>query len=67
MSTAGAGTAGHFAGETFIAMAGIKPVVVHYIGDGQAIEAVVDNDSTTDYLLGFPHRGLTAGAVHLCR
>src|SRR6516225_4382909 len=30
MSTAGAGTAGHFAGEMFIAMAGIKPVVVHY-------------------------------------
>src|SRR5207253_967209 len=30
MSTAGAGTAGHFAGEMFIKMAGIKPVVVHY-------------------------------------
>ena len=28
MSTAGAGTAGHFAGEMFIAMAGIKPVVI---------------------------------------
>jgi tripartite-type tricarboxylate transporter receptor subunit TctC len=45
MSTAGAGTAGHFAGEMFIAMAGIKPVVVHYKGGGPAIEAVVDNDS----------------------
>src|SRR5712671_8196102 len=30
MSTAGAGTAGHFAGEMFIAQAGIKPEVVHY-------------------------------------
>jgi len=45
MSTAGAGTAGHFAGEIFIAMAGIKPVVVHYNGGGPAIEAVVNNDS----------------------
>jgi tripartite-type tricarboxylate transporter receptor subunit TctC len=45
MSTAGAGTAGHFAGEMFIAMAGIKPVVVHYNGGGPAIEAVVNNDS----------------------
>jgi tripartite-type tricarboxylate transporter receptor subunit TctC len=45
MSTAGAGTAGHFAGEMFIAMAGIKPVVVHYKGGGPAIDAVVDNDS----------------------
>jgi tripartite-type tricarboxylate transporter receptor subunit TctC len=45
MSTAGAGTAGHFAGEIFIAMAGIKPVVVHYPGGGPAIEAVVNNDS----------------------
>jgi tripartite-type tricarboxylate transporter receptor subunit TctC len=45
MSTAGAGTAGHFVGEMFIAMAGIKPVVVHYKGGGPAIEAVVDNDS----------------------
>src|SRR5216683_6722438 len=45
MSTAGAGTAGHFAGEMFIAMAGIKPVVVHYKGGGPAIEAVVNNDS----------------------
>jgi tripartite-type tricarboxylate transporter receptor subunit TctC len=45
MSTAGAGTAGHFAGEMFIAMAGIKPVVVHYNGGGPAIEAVVSNDS----------------------
>jgi tripartite-type tricarboxylate transporter receptor subunit TctC len=45
MSTAGAGTAGHFAGEMFIAMAGVKPVVVHYKGGGPAIEAVVTNDS----------------------
>ena len=45
MSTAGAGTAGHFAGEMFIAMAGIKPVVVHYNGGGPAIDAVVNNDS----------------------
>jgi tripartite-type tricarboxylate transporter receptor subunit TctC len=45
MSTAGAGTAGHFAGEVFIAMAGIKPMVVHYNGGGPAIEAVVNNDS----------------------
>ena len=45
MSTAGAGTAGHFAGEMFIAQAGIKPEVVHYKGGGPAIEAVVDNDS----------------------
>jgi tripartite-type tricarboxylate transporter receptor subunit TctC len=45
MSTAGAGTAGHFAGEMFIAAAGIKPVVVHYNGGGPAIEAVVNNDS----------------------
>jgi tripartite-type tricarboxylate transporter receptor subunit TctC len=45
MSTAGAGTAGHFSGEMFIAQAGIKPVVVHYNGGGPAIEAVVNNDS----------------------
>jgi tripartite-type tricarboxylate transporter receptor subunit TctC len=45
MSTAGAGTSGHFAGELFIARAGIKPVVVHYKGGGPAIEAVVNNDS----------------------
>src|SRR6267378_1861576 len=45
MSTAGAGTAGHFAGEMFIAQAGVKPVVVHYKGGGPAIEAVVNNDS----------------------
>src|SRR6267378_3408963 len=45
MSTAGAGTAGHFAGEMFIAQAGVKPVVVHYKGGGPAIDAVVDNDS----------------------
>jgi tripartite-type tricarboxylate transporter receptor subunit TctC len=45
MSTAGAGTTGHFAGELFIAMAGVKPIVVHYPGGGPAIEAVVTNDS----------------------
>ena len=45
MSTAGAGTAGHFAGEMFIAMAAIKPVVTHYNGGGPAIEAVVNGDS----------------------
>jgi tripartite-type tricarboxylate transporter receptor subunit TctC len=45
MSTAGAGTTGHFAGELFIAMAGVKPVVVHYPGGGPAIDAVVSNDS----------------------
>jgi tripartite-type tricarboxylate transporter receptor subunit TctC len=45
MSTAGAGTAGHFYGEMFIAMAGVKPVVVHYNGGGPAIDAVVNNDS----------------------
>jgi tripartite-type tricarboxylate transporter receptor subunit TctC len=45
MSTAGAGTTGHFAGEMFIAMAGVKPVVVHYPGGGSAIDAVVSNDS----------------------
>jgi tripartite-type tricarboxylate transporter receptor subunit TctC len=45
MSTAGAGTTGHFAGELFIAMAGVKPVVVHYPGGGPAIDAVVKNDA----------------------
>jgi tripartite-type tricarboxylate transporter receptor subunit TctC len=45
MSTAGAGTTGHFAGEMFIAMAGVKPVVVHYPGGGPAIAAVVSNDA----------------------
>jgi tripartite-type tricarboxylate transporter receptor subunit TctC len=47
MSTAGAGTAGHFAGEMFIAMAGIKAAVpvTHYNGGGPAIEAVVNNNS----------------------
>jgi tripartite-type tricarboxylate transporter receptor subunit TctC len=45
MSTAGAGTTGHFAGELFIAMTGVKPIVVHYPGGGPAIEAVVNNDS----------------------
>src|SRR6202007_2975324 len=42
----------------FIAMAGIKPVVVHYNGGGPAIEAVVDNDSqwTTAPIAGrMPH------------
>jgi tripartite-type tricarboxylate transporter receptor subunit TctC len=45
MSTAGAGTAGHFAGEMFIAIAGVKPEVVHYNGGGPAIEGVVNGDS----------------------
>ena len=45
MSTAGAGTAGHFAGEMFIAMAGVKPEVVHYNGGGPAIDGVVNGDS----------------------
>jgi tripartite-type tricarboxylate transporter receptor subunit TctC len=45
MSTAGAGTAGHFAGEMFIAMAGVKPEVVHYKGGGPAIEGVASGDS----------------------
>jgi tripartite-type tricarboxylate transporter receptor subunit TctC len=45
MSTAGAGTTGHFAGEMFIAMTGVKPIVVHYPGGGPAIDAVVSNDS----------------------
>lgn len=45
MSTAGAGTAGHFSGEMFIARAGIQPEVVHYNGGGPAIEAVVNNDA----------------------
>jgi tripartite-type tricarboxylate transporter receptor subunit TctC len=45
MSTAGAGTAGHFAGEIFLAMAGVKAEIVHYPGGGPAIEAVVNNDS----------------------
>lgn len=45
MSTAGAGTAGHFYGEMFIDMAGIKPEVVHYNGGGPAIDAVVSGDS----------------------
>jgi tripartite-type tricarboxylate transporter receptor subunit TctC len=45
MSTAGAGTAGHFAGEMFIAMAGVKSQVVHYKGGGPAIAAIVDGDA----------------------
>jgi tripartite-type tricarboxylate transporter receptor subunit TctC len=45
MSTAGAGTAGHFAGEMFIAMAKVKPEVVHYNGGGPAIDAVVNGDA----------------------
>jgi tripartite-type tricarboxylate transporter receptor subunit TctC len=45
MSTAGAGTAGHFAGEMFIAMAGVKSQVVHYDGGGPAIAAIVDGDA----------------------
>jgi tripartite-type tricarboxylate transporter receptor subunit TctC len=45
MSTAGAGTAGHFAGEMFIKMAKVEPEVVNYKGGGPAIEAVVSGDS----------------------
>jgi tripartite-type tricarboxylate transporter receptor subunit TctC len=45
MSTAGAGTSGHFAGELLIAQAGVQPEVVHYHGGGPAIEAVVNNDA----------------------
>lgn len=45
MSTAGAGTSGHFAGEMFIAMTGVKTAVVHYPGGGPAIDAVVNNNS----------------------
>jgi tripartite-type tricarboxylate transporter receptor subunit TctC len=45
MSTAGAGTAGHFSGEIFIAMTGVKAQVVHYPGGGPAIDAVVNNDA----------------------
>ena len=45
MATAGEGTAGHFAGEMLIALAGIKPAVTHYKGGGPAIEAVVNGDS----------------------
>src|SRR5258708_6549822 len=45
MSTAGAGTAGHFAGEMFIAMAGIKPIVVHYNGGGPQLQGVANKHS----------------------
>jgi tripartite-type tricarboxylate transporter receptor subunit TctC len=45
MATAGEGTAGHFAGEMLIAMAGIKPEVTHYKGGGPAIDAVVNGDA----------------------
>jgi len=45
MSTAGAGTAGHFAGELFLAMAGADSQVVHYNGGGPAITAVIDGDA----------------------
>jgi tripartite-type tricarboxylate transporter receptor subunit TctC len=47
MSTAGAGTAGHFAGELLIAMAGLQGMtqVVHYPGGGPAIDAVANGDA----------------------
>jgi tripartite-type tricarboxylate transporter receptor subunit TctC len=45
MSTAGKGTAGHFAGVLFNFMAKVDPVVVHYPGGGPAIDAVVNNDA----------------------
>ena len=60
MSTAGAGTAGHFAGEMFIAMAGVKPEVVHYNGGGPAIEGVVNGDFAMDR--GPDRRPAAAGA-----
>jgi tripartite-type tricarboxylate transporter receptor subunit TctC len=45
MSTAGAGTSGHFSGEMFIAMTGVKTAIVHYPGGGPAIDAVVNDDA----------------------
>ena len=45
MSTAGAGTAGHFAGVLFNAMTGVDAEVVHYKGGGPAITAVIDNEA----------------------
>src|SRR5579883_957497 len=45
MSTAGAGTAGHFAGMMFVKLAGVEPQVVNYKGGGPAIDAVVSGDS----------------------
>jgi len=45
MSTAGAGTSGHFSGEMFIAMTGVKTEGVHDPGGGPAIDAVVNNDA----------------------
>jgi tripartite-type tricarboxylate transporter receptor subunit TctC len=45
MSTAGYGTAGHFAGVMFLSMAGVHTVTVHYDGGGPAIKAVIDNDA----------------------
>jgi tripartite-type tricarboxylate transporter receptor subunit TctC len=45
MSTAGAGTAGHFAGVLFNAMTGVDSDVVHYKGGGPAITAVIDGDA----------------------
>jgi len=53
MSTAGAGTAGHFAGEMFIAQAGIKPEVVHYRAAGRRSRL----SSTTTAMDGTPNRG----------
>jgi len=45
MATAGFGTAGHFSGAMFLAMAGVSAPIVHYPGGGPAIAAVVDNDA----------------------
>ena len=45
MSTAGAGTAGHFAGAMFIKLAKVEPEVVNYKGGGPAIDAVVSGDA----------------------
>jgi tripartite-type tricarboxylate transporter receptor subunit TctC len=73
MSTAGAGTAGHFAGEMFMAMAGVKSEVVHYDGGGPAITAIVDGDAHWTFapIAGrLPHvrtgklKAIATGATH---
>src|SRR5262249_61152853 len=45
MSTAGAGTARHFAGEMLIAVAGGKPIVGDYNGGGAGVEGGVNKDT----------------------
>jgi len=73
MSTAGAGTAGHFAGEMFIAMAGVKSQVIHYNGGGPAIDAIVNGDAQWTFapIAGrLPHvrtgklKAIATGATH---